>query len=128
MRVSNGLEEHRAALLMTPAQAWRAIAPIQLDIDGSAAGAALDACFLFVVALPVGYWAAAAGARDRFTLVNLGVVSVALLLGLAEGPLLFRLATPRWWEVVGQVAGVACGSGLALIIARHRLPVGARAA
>ena len=128
MSVRIGFDARHAVLPLTPAQAWRVIAPAQVDIDGSLAGATLDACFLFLVALPLGYWAAASGWNDPITRVSLGIVSVSLILGLAEGPLLFRLATARWWEVIGQVAGVACGSGLALIIARHRLPVGARAA
>ena len=101
------------------------VAPAQVDIDGSPVGATLDACFLFFAALPLGYWAAATRWKDPVTRVGLGIVAVAMILALGEGTI-FGLATPRWWEVLGQVAGVGCGSWLASILAYRRPPVGPR--
>ncbi len=121
MSVGGGRGEHGVEFPVTSAQSWRAIAPSQVDIDGSLSGAALDACWLFLVLLPLGYWTiAAAGTRHPFRPAALVILLVTLSAGFCEGPLLFGLAAPRWWEIAGAVASIVCGSSIALVVARRR--------
>lgn len=117
--VRTGARTSSAALRVTPAAAWRSIAPMPVYFDDSGFDALLDTAWLCFLLLPAGYWMRFATRRTGpFPGARLpAVVGAGLLWGYAQAPLLFGLATPAWWELAGGVIGMTTGALLANVVA-----------
>lgn len=111
-----------AALRVTPASAWRSIAPMTVYFDDSGFDALLDAAWLGCLLLPAGYWMRFALRRTSpFSGAGLPAsIGAGLLYGYAQAPLLFGLATPAWWELAGGVIGMTTGAVIAHVVAGQR--------
>jgi VanZ family protein len=92
----------------TPGRAWSLLMYPEL---GSGVRRTLDALWMLVLMLPVGFWS-----RDLRRLAAAGVTT-GLTIGIAVA--LTRLVWPTWTEIGGAVIGLTAGHVLRLLVAAH---------
>lgn len=98
-------ERRERHVALTPSMGWSLVLPWDAALDGAWW---MDALWLAALALPWGYWAAAAHARAA----QLGAGGAVLLAALAAAALLTRLALPPAGAWLGLMAGAGLGATL----------------
>ena len=97
-------DERRSCAAFTPGRAWSLLLYPEGLREGSRR--ALDALWMFLIWLPVGFWSKSwSGLAARGLL---GAVGVGFAVGLT------RLVSPPWVEVVAALAGLLAGSAAAV--------------
>jgi hypothetical protein len=118
-----GMAHTQARLRVTSAAGWRLFAPLRVVVDGSRLDSSLDAVWLMLLLVPLGYWsgmawATAASSRNA----SAAIAGVLVIAGMIVGPIVFGEAFPAWWELAGAGVGGMVGMQVARVV-RHRRPV-----
>ena len=115
-------------LRLSPSLGWRLIFPLNIALSSGFELA--SAAWLFLLALPSGYWAATASIASRRTgtslarrgrLFAMAITGSAFVLGLTVAPLVAGTAPGSWWEWASAVAGACAGLGLAQLMTTREL-------
>jgi hypothetical protein len=95
-----------AELELSPAHGWGLVAPFSVAFGASVRW--ITAAGLAILVLPLGYWAAATGRRAA----SMGVVAIALAVGLGATPALGGYAPVHWSEWLAAASAAAAGWAL----------------
>jgi hypothetical protein len=107
-------------LRLSPSLGWALLYPF--DIALHAGTRWMSALWLFALAVPFGYWGAAAsatgslGSMSRRALV--AWIAIALGLALVVAPVIADVAAAAWWEWGAALGGIATGAVVARLIWR----------